>query len=151
MRIRVSETRNTRNVVIVFILFVLAAPALFQSCSATIANYDPIALDKAVTLKLKSLELVEKAEETYASHEKEIRELMREIEQAYEYAANIPKNSLTARQWQVLKDPDSNLLGGFFTSWAKNGKLNPVLIREAAGIINQAFTAIIRLETLKNR
>jgi hypothetical protein len=146
----IQEKRKPR-VITVFILLFFVAPVIFQSCVKYIAAYDLIALDKAVSLKSKSINLVKKALEPYADHEQEIRELMQEVEQACEYASSVPKNNLTARQWEVLKDPGRNLLGGFFKYWKQNEKLTPGFIEEISGEITRAFDTIIKLETLKNR
>ncbi len=145
-----QERRKTK-LITAFILFFFAVPVIFQSCARYIAAYDPIALNNAVSLKSQALNLVNKAVEPYADHEQEIRELMLAVEQAYEYAAGIPKNNLTARQWEVLKDPDKNLLGGFFKYWRQNGTLTAGFIEEVSGEISRAFDAIIKLETLKDR
>ena len=147
---KLQERRKTK-VITAFILFFFVVPVIFQSCVRYIAAYDPIALDKAVSLKSRSINLVNKAAEPHADHEPEIRALMLEVEQAYEYACILPKNNLTARQWEVLKDPERNLLGGFFKYWQQKEKLTQEFISEVSGEISRAFDAIIKLETLKNR
>ena len=148
---RVNQEISQPQVITVFILFFFAASVIFQSCVRYIAGYDPIALDKAVSLKSEAINLVKKATEPYADHEQEIRALILKVDQAYEYACSLPKNNLTARQWQVLKDPDRNLLGGFFNYWQQKEKLTQEFIAEISGEISRAFDAIIKLETLKDR
>jgi hypothetical protein len=151
MNQRFIQERRKSQAITIFILFFFIAPVIFQSCVKYIAAYDPIALNHAVSLKSKSINLVNKATEPYTDHEKEILESMQEIEQAYEYACSLPKNNLTVRQWEVLKDPERNLLGGFFKYWKQNGILTQDFIAEISGEISRAFDTIIKLETLKNR
>ena len=151
MNRRVNQEIRKPQVITAFILFFFAAPVIFQSCVKYIAVYDPIALNNAVSLKSESLNLLKKATEPYADHEPEIRALMLEIDQAYEYACSLPKNNLTARQWEVLKDPERNLLGGFFKYWQQKETLTQEFISEISGEISRAFDAIIKLETLKDR
>jgi hypothetical protein len=146
----IQEIRKSQAIT-VFILFFFIAPFIFQSCVKYIAAYDPIALNNAVSLKSKSLNLVNKATEPYTDHEKEILESMQELEQAYEYACSLPKNNISVRQWEVLKDPGTNLLGGFFQYWKQKEKLTQEFIDEISGEISRAFDTIIKLETLKNR
>jgi hypothetical protein len=147
-RLRSSISRKPIHVLIIFLL---AAPLFFTSCTNYIAYYDPIALDKAVSLKADSLSLMEKATEPYPGHERDVLELMSNMEKAYEYAAGLPKNALTTRQWEILKDPGKNLAGGFFKYWKEKQTLSIEFIKEATATISQAFDSIIQLEARKKR
>jgi hypothetical protein len=122
---------------------------LFHGCTSFMAEYDPVALDKAVTLKTDTAKLLEKSFEPYKKHEKEILELLSKANQAYEYAAAKPKNIITTKQWKIMLDPDRNMLAGFFKYWRQKGTLSPFFISEASQIITEGFDTIIDLETRK--
>ena len=94
--------------------------------------------------------LMGRATEDYASHAAEVNALMLKVEQAYEYVAGLPKNEETARQWEILKDPDGHLLGGFMLRWKDKRKLSAAFIKNVKkDTVGPAFDAIIALETLK--
>jgi len=74
---------------------------------------------------------------------------MMEVEKAYEYAKGRPKNEISAQQWEKLKDPDKNLLGGFIKRWMEKETLKKTFIQGAKGIVSDAFDTIIGLESGK--
>ena len=79
-----------------------------------------------------------------------IEEFQTKLDQAYEYAKGRPKNELSTRQWEILKDPDRHLLGGFISRWKNEDKLGKTFIDNAKeGLIMQAFDQIIGLESGK--
>ena len=120
------------------------------ACSSLIAPYNETSYRYATSLKPEALILMGRATDDYASHADEVDALMLKVEQAYEYVAGLPKNEDTARQWEILKDPDGSLLGGFMRRWEDKGKLSATLIANARDDnVGPAFDAIIALETLK--
>ena len=133
------------------LLVVIWAGIFFYQCTPLIARFDPVAFQQVTSLRVESLMLMDKAIESYAQHEREINALMLKVEQAYEYAFNKPKNTLTANQWKVLKNQDRNLLGGFMKQWKEKDRLGAVYIEEAKRIIANAFDTIIDLEKVKKR
>lgn len=122
-----------------------------SGCAPGISLYSEHAYDQAVTLKISSLRLIERANEPYNDHAQDVEALMYEIDKAYEYAKGRPRNELSARQWKILKDPDGQLLGGFIIRWKEQKTLSPVFITEAKGVISDAFDTVIGLESGKIR
>jgi len=121
---------------------------LLISC-ASISLYDQKAYEQAVSLKVESLALMSKAIQPYSEHQKQAENLMIEVEKAYEYAKWRPKNEISAKQWEILKDPDGNLLGGFMKKWQRDSRLSPVFVENAKGLVASAFNKIIELESAK--
>ena len=143
---RSNFTKNKTFGVISFaFIFILLT---FYACSY-IAPFSHFAYQQATSLKVEALALMEKATEQSASHENEIKELETKIEKAYEYAKGRPKNELSAEQWQILKDPNKNLLGGFIKRWRKESTLSTHFIKEAKGLVADAFDTISALESGK--
>lgn len=122
-----------------------------SGCAPGISLYSEHAYDQAVTLKISSLRLIDRANEPYSDHAQDVESLMYEIDKAYEYAKGRPRNELSARQWKILKDPDGRLLGGFILRWKEQETLSPVFISEAKGVISDAFDTLIGLESGKIR
>src|SRR5574340_848091 len=81
------------------------------ACAPLIGPYSPTAYQNATSLKADTLALMGKATQPYSDHEKEVEALLVKIDQAYEYVNGIPSNSLSAKQWKILKKPDGDLLG----------------------------------------
>ena len=74
---------------------------------------------------------------------------MLKVEKAYEYAKGLPKNEISTRQWQVLKDPERHLLGGFIKRWKVDDTLGEGYIQEKKKQVSEAFDYIIGLESGK--
>ncbi len=121
------------------------------ACGPSIALFSERAYNQATMLKVKSLALMDQATESYADHSEDAEELRIEVEAAYEYARGRPKNELSARQWEILRDPDRNLLGGFLRRWEQQGRLSEIFVTEAKGLVEDAFDQIIGLESGKIR
>jgi hypothetical protein len=130
--------------VFISVLFICLA-----ACAPLIGPYSPTAYKNATSLKAETLVLMDKATEPYAKYEQKVESLMVGINKAYEYVHGIPSDDLSARQWEILKNPDGNLLGRFFYRWKAKGTLGRAYIDEFRGIVSDAFDEIICLEANK--
>ncbi len=139
-----SERKLAKQLHWMFILLFLVA-----GCAPLIGPYSPTAYQNATSLKAETLALMDKATQPYANHEKEVESLMVEIDKAYEFVNGIPSNSISAKQWQILKKADGDLLGKFFLRWKERGVLSQEYINQFKGLITDAFDEIICLEANK--
>ena len=94
---------------------------------------------------------VGRAETPFEGNTKRIQNLELELDKAYEFAKGRPQNEYSTRQWEILLDPDRNLLTGFFRRWQKSETLSRPFIVEASEIVSDAFDTIIGLESGKIR
>lgn len=146
------DSRRGAAVTTVWTTVFLAGALVFALAGCqTISPYNAQAYDNAVTLKVRSLSLMAKATEPYEEHAAEVEALLLDVEIAYEYAKGLDKNEIVTRQWEILKDPERRLLGGFLNRWQSRGSMSAVFIEEVAGIVSDAFDAIIELEDGKRR
>lgn len=122
---------------------------LLTACAPLIGPYSPTAYQNATSLKATTLAVMEKAKEPYTTHQKEVESLMLEIDKAYEFVNGIPSNSISAKQWFILKKPDGELLGKFILRWKEKNTLSQVYINEFKLLISDAFDEIICLEANK--
>lgn len=129
------------------LVLVLAATA----CTATIAPFSSIAFEQATSLKVEALVVMSKATEPFANHRDDVETLKINVDKAHEFARNRPKNEYSTAQWGKLKDPDSNLLGGFLKRWEQQSRLSPTFVDEAKRLVSDAFDQIIGLETGKQK
>jgi hypothetical protein len=120
----------------------------FASCS-TISPYDQTAYLQAVNTKVDALTLMAKAVDDYTNHRTEVAEFMIELDKAYEYERGRPLNTDTIKQWDTLRDPNRDLLGGFLKEWKEDGKLLLVYVERKKAQIGTAFDQIIQLESGK--
>jgi hypothetical protein len=123
--------------------------ALAIGACSTISHYDQAAYEHAVNAKVDTLALMSKATASYEEHQQEIESLMTELDKAYEYDRGRPLNIVTVTQWNILRDPDRNLLGGFLRMWKAKGALNSTFVAEKKTQIADAFDQIIQLESGK--
>jgi hypothetical protein len=119
------------------------------SCRPTISTFSPVAYEQATSLKVDALAVMDRATEPYAEHRAEAESLGVRLAKAYEFAKGRPKNDLSARQWQILIDPERHLLGGFLARWKKEAKLSTTFVTEAKGLVSDAFDTVIGLESGK--
>ncbi len=134
--------RTTRALVPIVVTFLV-------SCHPSISTFSPIAYERATSLKVDALALMERASEPYADHSAAVDSLTVRLAKAYEFAKGRPQNEVSARQWQILIDPGRNLLGGFLARWSKESKLSATFVAEAKGLVSDAFDTIIGLESGK--
>jgi len=76
------------------------------------------------------------------------------LAKAYEYEKGKEgPNQITVKQWELLNNPDKDLLGGFLKSWAaKKGEskgFSKGFVDEKKSQIGEAFDQIIELESAK--
>lgn len=131
-------------------LVALFASAALTACSF-IAHYDQVAYEHATNAKVDTLALMDKATQSYSEHQKEVDALVNELDKAYEYDRGRQLNKITIAQWDILRDPNRNLVGGFLKMWKKKGALSPVFVAEKKRQIGEAFDQIIQLESGKTR
>jgi len=131
-------------------LFPLFVCAALPACSL-IAHYDQVAYEHATNAKVDTLALMDKATGSYSDHQKEVEALVNELDKAYEYDRGRQLNRITIAQWDILRDPNRNLVGGFLKMWKAKGTLSPVFVAEKKKQIADAFDQIIQLESGKMR
>ena len=129
----------------------VAALATASSCAPIISPFSQQAYQYATELKVESLKLMDRAELPFNENESRVEKLQVELEKAYEFARGRPRNEHSARQWEMILDPETNLLGGFLKRWKEAGSLSYPFISEAKRIVAEAFDAVIGLESGKIR
>jgi hypothetical protein len=127
---------------IIAILFVIAG------CSS-ISTFNHHAYTEDTTLKVEALSLMEKGIDSFKIHQTAIEELKIKLEKAYEFEKGRPNNSITAKMWEKLKDPNKDLLGGYLSLWEKQAVLSKAFIESKKKQITTAFDLIIDLESKK--
>jgi hypothetical protein len=133
-----------------FILSTAIATACFwMGCTPTIAVYDQYSYTQATSIKVDALNVAAMATEDYSSHQKDVAALKAEIQKIYEYDKNLPKNTITTKQWEIIIDSSGHSMGGFLYRWQKEGKLGAALVNDKEKQIGSDFDQIILLEAAK--
>jgi len=130
-------------------LKLLLLATVFVGCSASISPFDQYAYVQDTSLKVDALNMMSKAKDSASLYEKDIEELTVKIDKAYEFEKSRPLNSITTKMWEKLKDPNSDLLGGFLTLWEKDKICSDTFISEKKKQVGEAFDQIIELESKK--
>jgi hypothetical protein len=128
---------------------VLISASIALSACSLIAHYDQVAYEHATSAKVDTIALMDKATGSYDDHQKEIEALVLELNKAYEYDRGRALNKLTVAQWDILRDPNRNLVGGFLKLWKTKGSLGATFIGEKKQQVSDAFDQIIALESGK--
>lgn len=125
---------------------------LLLSCSATkTALYDQYSYQKTTELKVTSLQLISNATTAYNLHKMEADKLLLEIDQQIEYEKNKPNNEITFAMWQLVRDDEKNVLGGFIKKWREKNSFSPIFVDEAKKQIQNAFDVLIQYEVKKDK
>lgn len=137
-----------RSLPVLLFLF-LSSVWLLQSSCVTTAPYDQFVYKESTSLKVDALKLMDKAEKPFTTQEKEIEKLTDQLDKLYEYEVHRKKNQLRIQMWDLLRNPEKNLLGGFLSRWKKEGQLGTTFISEAKIIVGRAFDQLAELESGK--
>jgi hypothetical protein len=118
---------------------------------ASIAPFSQTAYLQATSIKAQALLLMDKATAPYDSHASDVDALKLKMAEAFEYAHGRPKNDLSARQWEIMRNPDGHLLGGFLQRWQKEKHLGAGFIDEEKKLVADGFDEISGLESGKHK
>lgn len=129
-------------------LIVLSLGLFISSCS-TISVFSPEAYKQAVDLKVESVNLISSATLPYTDYEEDVDFLKTELSKAYEFSKGRPDNEISTKQWEILINPDGNLLGGFLKRWEEEETLSQMFVTEMQMLVSDAFDTIIGLESGK--
>jgi len=132
-----------------YVLATLLSAVLLLGACKTISGYDQYAYAQGTALKVDALNLMDKATENFSSQQTGIDDINTRIEKAYEYEKHRPKNGITVKMWELLKNPDRNLFGGFLKRWKEKTTLSATFISEAKIQVSEAFDMIVELESQK--
>ena len=133
------------------VLWVVLGLGAASACAPRLAPFSELAYEQAIGLKVDAVALMSRAHEPFARHREAVAALTLRLDKAYEFAHGRPRNEISAQQWEILRDPERNLLGGFLRRWESASTLSPVFIEEARRLIADAFDTIIGLESGKLR
>ncbi len=132
-----------------FLATLLLVGLTLTACRPTISEYSARAYEQATSLKVESLALMENATDPYGEHASAVQSLRTELRKAHEFAEGRPNNKISAQQWQILIDPERDLLGGFLRDWKAQSSFSEAFVTEKKHQIAAAFDTIIELESGK--
>jgi hypothetical protein len=122
---------------------------LLLACTPLIASYNADAYKNATNLKAETGALIEKSGEPFAQNKPAVETLTTRINAAYEYAAGLPSNRISAQQWQILRNPSGGLYGEFVARWREQGTTSRAYRAAKKQQLDRAFDFIICLEANK--
>ncbi len=123
----------------------------FTSCNPVISQFSQHAYKETTSLKVDALLLMDKATENYEKHREEADLLHRNLMKLMEYERNRPLNQVTRDMWEILTDPEGNLLGSFLKRWENQGPQNAAYIVQKKKQVGNAFDQIAQLESKKTK
>lgn len=118
------------------------------SCTS-ISVFSPEAYKQAIDLKVESVNLMSNATMPYAEFVEDVAYFETKLTKAYEFSKGRPDNEISTRQWEILINPDGNLLGGFLKRWEEEETLSQMFVTEMQMLVSDAFDTIIGLESGK--
>jgi hypothetical protein len=122
--------------------------ALVASACA-VSPFSQEALDFAVDIKVESLAVMDQATDDFASHVDAVSRLRERMDAALTHAGGRDNNMESTQQWELMADPNGNLLGGFLSTWEQRGTLSPSFIEEKKIQVGRGFDLIAETEDAK--
>jgi len=118
-----------------------------------LAGYDQQAYQNATSLKAVTIAMLEKSsvEDSFATNEAAVEDLLVRLSAAYEYANGIEHNNEAARNWRDLIGDDNLMIKGWIANWQAGGKISKGLLPEIKEQIAEGFDTIICLEANKRQ
>ncbi len=138
-------SKGFRQAVLTFLAVVAVA------CAPLIAGYSLEAYRYATTLKAETLALMAESVEPFQQHADEVRDLRTRLLAAQEFAAGMPMNQLSARQWRIMNDPDGGLAGEYWVVWEQQGTISAAARGVQIQQVSAGFDDIICLEANKEK
>jgi hypothetical protein len=129
-------------------LAIVAACSLV-ACLTTISPYSEVAYQQATAVKAEAMTVISNATAPYSGHEAEVKTLELDVEKAYEYARGRPKNEISTKQWEIIRDPNGHSLVGLLERWKREGTLGQGFVTEEKGVISDQLDTVIDLESGK--
>ncbi|MBK0326400.1 hypothetical protein I5535_03745 [Rhodobacteraceae bacterium F11138] len=133
------------------LLALILLPLVLAACDPLIGGYTAEAYKNATSLKARSLAMIDRAGRSYSSQQADVTALMTDIDAAYEFSKGLPRNGISARQWEVMRDPDGGLMGGFVAGWQRNHTVSEFFRDEKKRQIARGYDYIICLEVNKQK
>ena len=128
-----------------------ALAVFVAACTPLIAGYSLEAYRNATSLKAETLALMAEGGEPFAQHATEVRELRTRLSAAEEFAAGMPLNQLSARQWRIMNNPEGGLAGEYWVVWEAQGTVGNAARTAAMQQVSHGFDEIICLEANKEK
>src|ERR1700727_2809115 len=119
------------------------------ACITTISPYSDVAYQQATAVKSEAMTVMSNATEPFRMHATDVKTLELDVEKAYEYARGRPKNEISTKQWEIIRDPSGASLIGFLERWKREGKLGQEFVTEAKKVISDQLDTVIDLESGK--
>lgn len=133
------------------IFFLLVTLFLFSCNSIKTSNFDQTAYQKTIEIKITADKLIDKYEEDYYLHEKDVENLKNQLVFILEYEKNRPNNEISFTMWELMNNKDKSLLMGYFELWKKNKTLSNSFSEEAKKQIDEAFSILLKYEASKTK
>lgn len=118
-----------------------------SACS--VALFSQRALDLAISIEQDATALMEQATNDFANHAADVDRLRQRVDSAVSLAASRPHNEESLREWQLMADPNGNLLGGFLSRWEQGTTLSRPFVDEKKIQVRRGFELIQQTEEAK--
>ena len=132
-------------------LFALMGPILMMGCATQKAPYLRYSSDETARLKVESMAILGKANQSYPLGESGADSVMNGINSAYQDASLRSKNAESMRRWEILLDANQGSMAGILKQWKQYDTLSNAMILQARIVVAGDFDRISMLENNKEK
>ena len=108
--------------------------------------YSPYIFDQTAELKKQTLSILDKATEPYSKYETKVDVLKSDLVSMVQQERMRKRNKLKVKQWDLLLDPQGNLLNGSLEKWRKDTVMSETFIVLQRNLVEEAFNLIQEVE-----
>jgi len=108
--------------------------------------YSPYIFDQTAELKKQTLSILDKATEPYSKYETKVDVLKSDLASMVQQERMRKRNKLKVKQWDLLLDPQGNLLNGSLEKWRKDTVMSETFIVLQRNLVEEAFNLIQEVE-----
>lgn len=108
--------------------------------------YSPYLFDQTAELKKQTLSILDKATEPYTKYETKVDVLKSDLASLVQQERMRKRNKLKVKQWDLLLDPQGNLLNGSLEKWRKDTVMSETFIVLQRNLVEEAFNLIQEVE-----
>lgn len=108
--------------------------------------YSPYIFDQTAELKKQTLSIMDKATEPYSKYETKVDVLKSDLVSLFQQEKMRKRNGVKVKQWNLLLDPQGNLLNGSLEKWRKDTVMSETFIVLQRNLVEEAFNLIQEVE-----
>lgn len=140
--------KKITQIIFVFILlFATYSCSILKDTEPT--KYQEYVYNNTLFIQNQATALIKESTHAFKAHTNQVNQLKRDITIHYQFLKTNKYNH-QLKIWDLIQDPNQNLLISYLDVWQKNDSISPALQNEFLLINNAYFNHLLSIEKFKN-